>query len=464
MLTRGSKFVEPRPNARTAHRAIAPRCRMHMATRHRSLSHARRAFWGILDHGLFSITNFALSIVLARWLPATDYGAFAIAFSVFLLIAALQIGTIIEPMLIFGSGRYGRCFPAYVRTVTRAHFVVMACCSVLLLVMASALAAVGNAAVAMAFVGLAIATPFFLFASVRRRVFYVDGRVHFAALTSAILLITSFAAMYGLMRANRLSAFSGFIAIGAAGALSAALSVFLEETRDESSQDAPSLAEMAKEHWRYARWGTPAIAMSWVLVNAFVVGVPILTDVQAAAGLRAMLNLIQPPIQLLNALGTVMLPSLVRAGNSERFRKIARSSLLVFVIVALAYVVPVVMFAKSIAALLYHSRYTGMTGLIDYLIPVPVLCAVITACVIVLQAREKPRPVFVSWATGALGAVIVGIPLIVHFGVRGAAAAISISYCAASLAFCYLAFGELRREPKLTVRGIALVGDVGSSQ
>ena len=449
------------PNARTVY---CPASSMSSAPHDRSWSHARRAFWGIADHGLFSITNFALSIVLARWLTATDYGAFAIAFSVFLLIAALQIGTIIEPMLIFGSGRYGHCFVAYVRTVTKAHFIVMAFCSGLLLVMAGVLAALGNAAVAMALVGLSVATPFFLFASVRRRVFYVDGRVQYAALSSAVLLITTFAAIYGLMRADRLSAFTGFIAIGAAGALSAVFSILLERTRNPSKRDAPSLAEVAAEHWRYARWGTPAIAMSWVLLNAFVVGVPILTDVKAAAGLRAMLNLIQPPIQLLNALGTVVLPSIVRANTPERFQKIARSSLLVFMVVALGYVIPVATFASSIAALLYHSRYSEMTGLLNYLMPVPVLCAIITACVIVLQAREQPRPIFISWTIGALTAVLIGIPFVTLFGVRGAAAAISISYGAASFAFCYLARGVLRHPEDVAPSGIAFMGEVGSAR
>lgn len=437
---------------------------MHPDSYPSSLTQARRAFWGILDHGLFSITNFALSIVLARWLPSADYGAFAIAFSVFLLIGALQIGTIIEPMLIFGSGRYGHCFAAYVRTVTKAHFIVMAFCSGLLLLLASVLAAIGNAAVARAFVGLSIATPFFLFASVRRRVFYVDGRVHYATLSSAVLLVTAFGAMYGLMKVDRLSAFSGLIVIGAAGALSALLSILVEQARDASSEKGPTLADVATEHWTYARWGTPAIAMSWVLLNAFVVGVPIMTDVEAAAGLRAMLNLIQPPIQLLNALSTVVLPSIVRANGSVRFRRIARSSVAAFVLVALSYVIPLVAFARSIAAVLYHSRYTDMTGLINYLIPVPVLCAVITACVIVLQARERPRSVFISWTIGALAAVVVGIPMVTLFGVRGAAAAISISYCAATVAFCYLAGGVLRQQSDVATARIALIGEVGSAQ
>jgi O-antigen/teichoic acid export membrane protein len=409
----------------------------------RSADRVYKAIWGVADHALFSVTNFLVSILLARWLSPAEYGAFAIAFSVYILISTLQIGTIIEPMLIFGSGTYRSQFSGYMRTLTRAHFLITGVCSTVLLLVAAALALFGSTAVALSLAGLAAASPFMLLTGVRRRIFYVDGRIHFAAITSAVFLALSLIGAYGLLRGRALSPFNAFLAMGL-GAVGACLVSMIGTWRTERSAQ-PTLARTLSNHWRYARWATPAIAMSWVLFNAFVIGVPLVAGVEAAAGLRAMLNLVQPPIQLLNALGTVALPSLVRAARSHRFSSLAKSSIVSFLLVAVAYAVPLAFFGREISSALYHSRYDAWTGLLGYLLPVPVICAIITASVVVLQAVEKPKAVFVSWTVGAVSALIPGVPLVFLWGARGAAPAICIGYAVAAVMFLRYAYREIPR-------------------
>ena len=40
----------------------------------------------VADQGVFAVSNFLLNILLARWLAPADYGAFALAYSVFLFL------------------------------------------------------------------------------------------------------------------------------------------------------------------------------------------------------------------------------------------------------------------------------------------------------------------------------------------------------------------------------------------
>lgn len=52
---------------------------------------ARKGFWAVLDQGLFAGSNFLVSVLLARWLEPASYGAFSVAYSVFLLLDSLCV-------------------------------------------------------------------------------------------------------------------------------------------------------------------------------------------------------------------------------------------------------------------------------------------------------------------------------------------------------------------------------------
>src|SRR5216683_4252928 len=56
-----------------------------------------------IDQGLVSGANFALSIMLARWLPISDYGGYSFALSIFMLINAAQQALFLEPMSVLGA-------------------------------------------------------------------------------------------------------------------------------------------------------------------------------------------------------------------------------------------------------------------------------------------------------------------------------------------------------------------------
>ena len=79
----------------------------------------------ILDQGLFAGSNFLLNVLLARWLDPADYGAFALAYSVFLLLGVFHTAILTEPMLVFGPGKYRERFHEYLGILLRGHCVLM---------------------------------------------------------------------------------------------------------------------------------------------------------------------------------------------------------------------------------------------------------------------------------------------------------------------------------------------------
>src|SRR5437763_5035661 len=81
----------------------------------KSFQFAKKGALAISDQALFSGANFLVNILLARWMAASEYGAFSLAYSVFLLFAVVHTALLIEPMMVFGSGKYQRVFPSYLR-------------------------------------------------------------------------------------------------------------------------------------------------------------------------------------------------------------------------------------------------------------------------------------------------------------------------------------------------------------
>src|SRR2546428_4914663 len=127
----------------------------------------------VTDQALFSGANFLVNVLLARGLEPASYGAYSVAYSAFLLLAALHTALLIEPMMIFGAGKYFDRFPRYLRLLVGFHAAVLAPTGLLLWVVSSVLGRFYFPAARAAFEGMAVGSGFILLFWLVRRVFYV---------------------------------------------------------------------------------------------------------------------------------------------------------------------------------------------------------------------------------------------------------------------------------------------------
>ena len=120
---------------------------------------ATKGAWAVTDQGLFALSNFGVSVLLARWLTPDGYGSFAVAFSILLLIGTLQTALLTEPMLVFGPCYTSRV-SAYVGRLSSLHFTMTCSVSVVLLLGLLFLAAFGHPyGMGWTIASLAVATP-----------------------------------------------------------------------------------------------------------------------------------------------------------------------------------------------------------------------------------------------------------------------------------------------------------------
>src|SRR5438552_11552208 len=100
----------------------------------RMLGLLSKGAWAVTDQALFAGSNFILNIVLARWLTPDGYGAFGVAFAVFLLLGTLHTSLLTEPMIVFGAGRFRDRAAQYLGLLLYGHMIFALPCSLLLAV------------------------------------------------------------------------------------------------------------------------------------------------------------------------------------------------------------------------------------------------------------------------------------------------------------------------------------------
>jgi len=455
----------------------------------------------ILDQALFAGTNFIVNILLARWLTPTEYGAFALAYSVFLLFGTFHTASLTEPMMVFGSGKYAGHFEQYLGILVRGHFTLMLPGGLILVAAAFLLGRVYSTSVERAFLGLALAAPFILLLWLVRRAFYVRLQPGWAAAGGSLYLVLLLGFMGVLWAGQRLSPVTAFLGMGVGalavsvfllfrfqprrvavggvislvlllalvyllwlgsrplpvitflgmGAVALVVSVFLLLRLGPSwtaERGNPSAAMVFADHWRYGRWSLATAGIGWLPSNVYYVLLPNWFGLEGAGAFRALMNLAMPVLHSIGALSGILLPVLVRnrkKSGSHGMAKTMKSFLALFVAGSALYLILLWEFRSEAFQLLYAGKYKEYTFLPVLLVGLLPFGASATA-VLGSGLRALERPDWLFWCYVGSGAVtlLLGIPLVAALGVSGGLLGLLFSY----LVTAALMFWFYRRSPR----------------
>jgi O-antigen/teichoic acid export membrane protein len=386
-----------------------------------------QGFWAVTDQALFALSNFVVNILLARWLPKADYGAFAVAFSVLMLMGTVHTALLAEPMLVLGPSRFKTRTAAYIRRLVPIHFVVSSAMGAALLLTVVVLAVLQSFDAATTLAALALSGPAILFLWLMRRACYIDSRPRLAATAGLIYPLLVLSGMWVLVRATTLSAATTLLVLGVASLLVAWwLRVRLGRLSDESS-DPISHRDVAAAHWRYGRWALGSGLLGWVPGNIVVLALPLWHSLDDAATLRVAMTLIMPMLQIVAALTILLVPALVRARLAGRLRSTATTAMIIFFGFSLAYAPLVIGFGSQLVQLVFGTQYHLDRSTLWLLAVIPLGTAILGVSSSVLRAVERPDCVL--WANVAATAVtfIVGLPLVFKWGTNGALGSVLLS-------------------------------------
>lgn len=224
--------------------------------RHARKDSARRVGWGFVDQALSSLTNFAVSILIARSVSPREFGMYALVYTVYLLALGVSRSLTTDPFMIRYTGKESPDRAERQRAAAGAAFLVGATAAVLLAV-ASFLFGAATSASMLAF---AVVLPGLLLQDAWRVIFFALGRPQKAALNDLIWGVAQIAFISAVLLAGAGTVPNLVLAWGGSAAVAALAGVY-------QARSAPDLIR----------------AWSWVRDNRDL-GIPFVGEFLAARG------------------------------------------------------------------------------------------------------------------------------------------------------------------------------------
>jgi O-antigen/teichoic acid export membrane protein len=403
-------------------------------TRGRLRTWGRLSVLSLVDQGLASGAGLGVNLLLARWMSADAYGAFAVAFAGFLFVAGFYNVLLLEPMSVMGPSRYAGSLPAYFRAQITVHAILVGALSGVSLLAGFALwKIVPTSPLIGAMLGAGLALPFLLLTWLSRRMCYVTQRPGLAILGSAFYLGFVCAGLLVLAKLAWLSSFSAFALMGCGSLLSAGLLVWRLELLHEKWSAGTGLRWLPtlKENWTYGKWLTgsallnPAVSQGQIFITAAFLGLG------GAGVLRAMQLPSLVMTQAITATGLLFLPVLsgeYGRGATERLRQKATLLSSALAGTALCFAVFLALFSRRLEQMFFAGKYASYAWLMPVLALVPVMSAISIGYSMALRASRKPQFDLLANIIAAPVALLSALWFIRRWGLAGAASSMVLGF------------------------------------
>lgn len=391
----------------------------------------RRGSTALTDQVLFALSGFASNILLARWFPLNEYGAYALAFSIYLFLSSFHNAMLLEPMSVLGPASYRDSLPDYLGRLVPLHVAVTLVPALLVGVGGSIFGLIVKSTVLPpALWGVCIGTPCMLFFWLWRRAAYLDLRPNIAlrgaAVNTALVIVLLFLAHWQ----GWLTPFTAFLLQSVAGiAASVVLMISLRpRLRIPLLDDA--MRTVLRQHWKYGRWVVVTAFVFWLAGDAYYVIVASSASISDVAILRAIQNFVRPISQFTVAVTLLLVPwASARFADREHaaFRRGVNRITMIFTAAAIAYLIALTVMGKWLTQLVYGGKYTEFAYLLP-LMTLPVLFgAAAEGPAIAVRAMQVPAEIFYAYAAAAVPTVLFGIVLARRWGILGAALGLALS-------------------------------------
>ena len=388
----------------------------------------------LIDQALTSGAGFGMNVLLARWLPADQYGAFAVAFTGYLFLTGFHNVLLLEPLSVFGPARHAQNLTGYFHAQIQVHGVLvwpLAGFSLAAAAVLSRFAPGGFLAAAVA--GGGIALPFLLFLWLARRFCYVLQRPGLAVMGSGFYLLFSISGLVALRAFGELTACNAFLSNGLGSFIGACLILFfLNGAAKQQAKSQPGFwKRVLAEDWQYGRWLVGSAILYAISTYGQTFFVAAFLGLTAAGVLRAMQIPSLLMTQVITAIGLLVLPSFSYDFGEGGVQRLRRKAMLVSAavgLVAIGYFLLLLVGHARIEYLLYGGKYSAEAWLIPLLALIPCVNGISAGYSMALRASQQPHFDLLSNAFAAPVAVVSTILFTRWWGLAGAALSMVVSF------------------------------------
>jgi len=385
---------------------------------------ARKGGFALLDQGFISGSNFVIAILLARWLTPEQYGTYAVAFGVFVLVVIVYQSLVLEPLAVFGASSYRDSLRNYLRSVIRIYAVLWI--PILALLGAGVLyvrVSGQSAGFPGALLGVMIAGPCVLLFWVGRGTFYVRLAPAFAAAGAVVYSCLALGGLYLADRRGYISPFVAFLLIAIAALGTAIVLFFLLNRNLPSGGESLPTWTIWNRHWGYGRWALASCVAGWIPAYIYYPLLSSFSGMSQSGQLKALMNLTLPLEQTKAAMSLLLLPyaATVYQREGESGASSVAGKITFFTAgIGIVYWSVLIPLQKPLFHLLYSDRYLEVAHLLPIVALGSVFYSGALGAAIVLRAIDNPGLLFGAFGAATVLSLLVGIPATKMFGLPGA--------------------------------------------
>jgi O-antigen/teichoic acid export membrane protein len=400
-------------------------------------SAANRATLTMADQCVASGSNFAVGIVVARISGPAGLGAFALAYTVWILLTTLHRSLITDPMAIMGDMR-GDQKEEFVRRGFAADVTLGLMAAGIIAAVGSALLAVGQTTFG---VGLLSVAPWIVVLDLQdywRWIGFMQGQPRKSLMNDLVFNAVQALAFGAIFVAGLHSVF----AVVAAWGLGAAIAALYGLRQFSVRPSVRGGSAFLWSRWPTSRWLASERAASWGASQLYLILAGVILGPAALGGLKAAQGLVAGPTTLVvNASGSFGLPEATKQ-YAERgwigMLKVSRFVTGAGLAASLACGTAVFVAAPALLKLLYGPEFVKYAPCARLFAISVVLSAFAVGPIITLTATRRVRPLFVLQLAKLAFAVAAVSVLAEAYGVTGAATAYVVMVALSTLAIMLL--------------------------
>jgi O-antigen/teichoic acid export membrane protein len=357
-----------------------------------------RIFYAFADQGLFSASNFVLTVLYATWLPIDEFGRYVVVWTAALFIEALQTSLVIDSLPAIAS-RYSRHNRPRIDIAAMWVVAGFSAISSVLLLGAAAVLAETYPNYAWPVLVLALVNPLQRLYLFFRRLCYIRDRQSVAAAAALAYCVASFTGVLALTYFHQITVGS-VLALSGLGSAAAVLVIAVMGVGRFSTSRRLNVVWLASQIWSSSRWLAPAAVVSWLITWGIFPIIAAISGPAAAGIVRALQNLLTPIVQFNAALNLAILPRVADkvADHGEPYaRRFAIRGTAVFAAIALAYCMLIVATAPVILPALYKKPEIAASAFLLWPLALAIVCeGARIASSMSLLATRRTRVVFMA--------------------------------------------------------------------
>ncbi len=383
-----------------------------------------KLFYGLGDQVFTVGATFAANILLARVDTHADYGTFVIIYSIFTFLSGVQNALVLEPYSVFAPGRYSDVFADYLQLIVRINAIVGLGLALLVLAAAGALYLWLPQWFSTTLLGLAIAVFFIFTGTFARRTFYVNFDSRSAVFLSAVFFITVSLSLSVLYHLQKINGFTVFLALAAGWLVASPMFFRKYPLQPGARRFLTAHPEYWHDHWGYARWVLATALVFQLLSQGYLWLTGLLLSMEDVARLKAVQNIVLPANLVFGSISLLILPRMAAAFQQGKMTKLTPLMWrLLFTVLGSSVLFVLFIYATGspILNFIYAGKYNASLPLLYIIALTPITLGIGHVFNDTLKAMERPKAVFYAYLGSGATTLLVGIPLILHFGVAGAA-------------------------------------------